>query len=156
MKNKKILLILICTMSLFLITGCGKKEAITTKDFNKITEEAELIITDAKDQFQDKDYVKDASIASSVAGWQIEFYTFDSADSAKEMYSKNKSDFEAAKDNSKKSSYVEKNKDNYAEYTVTADGYYMHICRIDETVIYLKVQDKYQDEVKGILKNLGY
>ncbi len=156
MKSKKLLLIITCIFTLLFVTGCGTKEAITTEKFNKIAEEEELIITDAKDQFEDKTYVKDASIASNVAGWQIEFYTFEDEDSAKEMYASNKSNFEETKEDSKANAETNIEGKNYQKYTLSANDYYMHICRVDNTVIYLKVPDKYKDDVKNIIKKLGY
>lgn len=155
MKAKKYLITIICILSLFIITGCGKKEALVTKDFNKICEDNDLIITDAKDQFEDVSYVKDASIASSIAGWQIEFFTFEDEEHAKDMFDKNKKDFEESKDGK---IVTEKNinVENYSTYSLTTSSNYMYISRVDNTVIYLKVSESNKKDVEKIIKQLKY
>ena len=32
----------------------------------------------------------------------------------------------------------------------------MYICRVDNTFLYLRVEDNYKDEAKSIIKKLGY
>lgn len=155
MKSKKILITIICVLSLFIITGCGNKEVMTTEEFNKICEDNDLIITDAKDQFEDVTYLKEASIASSLSGWQIEFFTFENEEYAKDMYEKNKKDFEENKDGDvalEKSTNLK----NYSTYILSTSDNYMYISRVDNTVIYLKVSDSNKKDVQKILKKLNY
>lgn len=155
MKMKKIIIVLICILSIFQVTGCAKKEAISADNFDKIAEENSLIITDAKDQFPDNPELEDARIASSIAGWQIEFFIFDDEEHAKNVYTKNKNDFDTNKDKDK-SAFNETNTSNYSSYTLNSNGNYMHICRINNTVLYLNVPESNKDEVKKIVKELGY
>lgn len=155
MKAKKYLITIICIITLFIVTGCGNKEVLKTEEFNKICEDNDLIITDAKDQFEDVSYVEDASIASSIAGWQIEFFTFEDEEHAKDMFEKNKEDFEESKEGN---IVTEKGVDmnNYSTYSLTTSTNYMYISRVENTVIYLKVSESNKKDAEKIIKELNY
>ena len=45
---------------------------------------------------------------------------------------------------------------NYSSYTLVSNGYYMHLCRVDNTLLYVKVSDTYKDSVKKLINELGY
>lgn len=45
---------------------------------------------------------------------------------------------------------------NFQKYTLSTESKYKVISRIDNTVIYLNVDDNYKEEVKNVLKELGY
>ena len=45
---------------------------------------------------------------------------------------------------------------NYSKYTLSSDGKYMIVSRINNTVVYLDVDSSYKDEIKTILNELGY
>ena len=45
---------------------------------------------------------------------------------------------------------------NYSSYTLKTGGYYMYLSRVDNTFLYVKVKDTYQDSVKKMVKELGY
>lgn len=70
------------------------------------------------------------------------------------MFNTNRSTFESYKGNS--SSESSSSMGNYSSYTLTSNGYYMHLCRVDNTLLYVKVNDTYKDSVKKLIKELGY
>ena len=45
---------------------------------------------------------------------------------------------------------------NYNLYSLTSNGDYMYLCRVDNTLLYIDVEDEYKDEVKDIVEELGY
>lgn len=93
-------------------------------------------------------------LLGSSDGWQVEFYVLDDSANATAMFNTNKNIFENYKGNSssEKSSSI----GNSASYSLTSSGYYMYLCRIDNTLLYVKVQDIYKDTVKDLVKELGY
>lgn len=153
MKFKKIILILICGI---LLTGCGNKVALSAKEFTEIAENEELIISDAKEYFLDKDYLEDATIAASISGWQIEHYTMKTEEDAKTMYNNNKEFFESELDDENKKLAKEIEKDNYTIYSLTASGSFKYMCRIDNTVLYVNSTETNKKSIEKIINKLGY
>ncbi len=45
---------------------------------------------------------------------------------------------------------------NYDIYSLTSNGDFMYLCRIDNTLLYIDVEDIYKDEVKEIIDELDY
>lgn len=113
------------------------------------------IIIDAKKQFDGYNYIQDAYIAMNDKGeYQIEFYKMSDKENATMFYEHNKSVFES----SKSSSSAQTNNDmkNYSKYTLQSNDKYMVISRVEDTVVYVKVDSKYKDNIKDILKEIKY
>ena len=154
MKKKNVLLGVICFLMLFALTGCGKKTAITTSTFKSKTESLGYTTADVTSQYASYGYVQEATIAQSSDGYQVEFYVLNDAANATSMFNTNKATFESYKGNS--SAESSSNMDNYSIYTLTSSGYYMHLCRVDNTLLYVRVNDSYKDSVQSLIKELGY
>ena len=91
---------------------------------------------------------------SSDYSYQLEFYELLDDAYATAFYNNNKTIFENAK--GKVTSETNVNLKNSSKYTLSSNGLYMVVSRINNTVIYLKVNDTYRDTVKDVLKELGY
>ena len=154
MKKKNIIFTVFVFFMLFSLTGCGKKTVITTSDFKSKTEKIGFITTDVKYQYSSYEYVLEATVAQSPDGYQVEFYVLDDVGNATSMFNINRTIFEGYKGNS--SSELSSSMSNYSSYTLTSSGYYMHLCRVDNTLLYVKVKDTYKDSVKDLIKDLGY
>ena len=153
--KKKLLLIAICVFSLFLVTGCdSSKTAITTKDFIAKAEEKGLITADVLDQFAEYDFVKEATVAASSNGWQVEFYVLSDEENAKSMFETNAATFNAASDKKKNSTEVEMG--NYKKIAFDTDENYMVLTRVDNTMIYVRVPISTKEETKEFIDTLGY
>ena len=153
MKKKGIVFGVLCFLMLFLVTGCGKKTVITTSEFISKAEKAGYQTTDITAQYSSYEYVKEATIAKN-DNYQVEFYVIDGEDKAKGMFDTNKADFENSKGSS--SSYSTVNLANYSTYALTSSGKYKYIARVDSTLLYIDVDEKYKDDVKKFVKELGY
>lgn len=138
---------------IFFITGCINKKSISSNEFKNIMKEKGYSIYDATSQFSDYDYVLKAYLALK-SDHQIEFYELSDNDNAKSFYKRNKSIFE----DSKEDIYSQYNSSigNHSKYTLKTGGKYKVVSRIDNTVIYLNVDEKHKDSVKDILEYLGY
>jgi len=131
------------------------KEPITASEFKNEMEDLDFEIVDAKYQFAEYDYVEKVYLALEEDGdYQIEFYKLDEEEDAINFYNNNKSIFESDKGSTSAETSV--NLKNNSKYTLTTNGKYKVVSRIENTVIYLNVDKEYKDEVKDILKELGY
>ena len=70
------------------------------------------------------------------------------------MFNLNKETFEKEKKDI--SSQSSSSFGNYETYTLTTGDYYMHLCRVDNTFLYVKVNKENKDAVKKLIKDLGY
>lgn len=154
MKKRNIILTVLIGILLFTLTGCSKKTVITDADFQRILKESGYTLYDATSQFSSYGIVESASVAQSTSGYQVEFYVLKSESDAISMFNTNKSTFESYKGNS--SSESSTSMSNYSTYTLTSAGYYMHLCRVDNTLLYLRVKDTYKKDVQTVVKKLGY
>lgn len=132
------------------------KEPITAGDFKDIMEDKDFEIIDAKEnQLTEYDYVKKAYVAlEEDYDYQIEFYKLDEEEDAISFYNTNKKIFESYKGSSSAETSVSMG--NNSKYTLKTNDEYKVVSRIENTVIYADVDEKYEDEVKEILKEIGY
>ena len=152
--KKNIMLGFVLVMMMFTLTGCGSKNALTTDNFKTISKNNSYAIIDVISQYEVYNYVTEATVAQSSDGWQVEFYVLSDNAYATGMFNNNKSIFEGYKG----SSAVESSSSmgNYETYSLTSDGYYMYLCRVDNTLFYARVEDTYKDAVKNFVEELGY
>ena len=139
-----------------LIASINKeKVAITADTFKTTMEERGYIVSDVTSQFaQYVDYITTAYVAQEGEDYQIEFYELSNLDNATNFYNTNRAKFESQKGNASSSYNVSMK--NYSTYSITTNGKYKFISRVDNTVIYLDVDTKYEDSVKEIIKEFGY
>ena len=154
MKYKKIVLLSFCFVLILSLTGCMEKDKITSKKFISISKKEELTVYSATDQFIKYKDIKKCIIAASLKGWRVEFYELDNSDNAEKMFEKNKKTFE--KDKNKNSDDASSNIRNYNTYSLTTSIYYYYLSRIDNTLIYVKVNISHEDDVKKFIDKLGY
>lgn len=150
-----ILLISAIVVGVVIINKNLNKEPITISEFKEMMEDKDFEIVDAKEQFEDYDYVKKVYIAlEEDYDYQIEFYKLDDEENAEYFYNINKKIFENSKTSPSKETNVSMG--NNSKYTLTTADEYKVVSRIENTVIYADVDEKYEDEVKEILKDMGY
>ena len=154
MKIKKILLVLVLFVSMFVLTGCGTKKPITEEQFKTAAESYGLVVIDAIDQMSQYKIVKSALIGKSNDGWQVEFYILDGNSSAKSMYDENRSIFEKYKGSTTKEKYITIKE--YSMYSLNSNGKYMYLCKINNTLLYANVDEQYENDVKNFAKKIGY
>lgn len=162
MKKPVIITIVVCIV-IIMLTFCvaiflglnQKKEAISAYDFQSIMKSKGYIVQDVKEQVEDYDYVKQVYLAiNDDYSYQIEFYEFSDDSDSKDFFDYNKSIFETSKGNS--SAETSKALKNYSKYTLSTDGEYKVLSRIDNTAVYIDVDKEYKDEINSVLKELGY
>ncbi len=154
MAKRKFLIAALCFLMLFMVTGCVKKTVLSTDEFKAKASELGYTSKDAKDKFADNERVKEVTIALHPDEFQVEFYVFTNKSAAVSAFNTNQTSFESSKNGkSTESSY---NMANYSAYSLINNGKYMHICRVEDTLLYVNVDEKYKDEVQKLIKELGY
>ena len=159
--KKPVIILLVIVAILAIILGVvfinlnTEKTSITASNFKNLMQQKGYTVSDANSQFSDYDYIQQVYIAAdSNYNYQIEFYELSDDSYATRFYNNNKSIFESSKGNASAETSVDLK--NYSKYTLSSNGNYMVISRIDNTVIYVDVDDNYKDNVKDILNELGY
>ena len=151
---KKFILGIVIVLSVFMLGGCFSKKAITTEEFKSQADKSGYKVVDAKDQYQEYDNITEATIAYNEEGFQVEFYVLTSEQDALNMFTTNKTSFENAKagNNVETSSSMK----NYDTYSLTNNGEYSYLCRVDNTFIYSSVKQELKDKVTEFVDALGY
>lgn len=159
---KKSFLIVIIIVLLFILGGVAtysilnkEKESITNEEFKSIMENKGYTIVDVTSQYAQYGYIEKGYIAiTNDRQYQVEFYTLTNDEKAVYFYNTNKTIFE----NSKQGVTSETNAElkNYCKYTLNNNGKYKVISRINNTAIYLDVDEQYKDIIKDLLRELGY
>ena len=152
--KKKILFSAILVVALLMLGGCFKKTALTTSDFKTKAEAAGYLLADVTSQYSGAASIKEATVALIQNKYQVEFYVLDSESSAVDMFETNKDKFESNIEGT--SSKSEANMLNYSTYSLTNQGKYVYLSRVENTFLYLHVNSEYKDEVKKFIDNLGY
>lgn len=159
--KKPVIIVLIVVAIIIAILGVvfvnlnKEKTSITASSFKNFMEQKGYIVSDANSQFSEYDYVKQVYVATNGNySYKIEFYELSDENYAMSFYNNNKSIFESSKGSA--SAETSASLKNYSKYTLSSNGKYMVVSRIDNTVVYLNVDDSYKDTVKDLLKELGY
>ena len=151
--KKRIVLSIIMIAAVFMLAGCFKKTVLTSAEFKERAEKLGYHIVDISEQYASAEQMKEAIIAVK-EGYQTEFYVLDTAENAKSMFEKNKDNFESKITGT--SSKSEANMGNYNTYTLNNNGEYYHLCRVDNTLLFVHVKDQYKEDVTKLIDELGY
>lgn len=132
-----------------------EKTSMTAEAFKTKMEEKGYHIIDAIEQFAAYDYVKKAYLATSEDySYKIEFYELEDDNYATLFYNNNKAILEASKGSASAENSIAIK--NYAKYSLSSNGKYMVVSRINNTVLYVSVEETYKDAVKGIIEEIDY
>ena len=156
MKKKSVIMFSVLFVGiLFLVTGCFNKTSITAKEFKDKMEGLNYQVLEATEQFSDYDYVKKVYLAIDYdKNYQVEFYQLSDVENAINFYNNNKGIFEDGK--GKKYSETNNSGQNYEKYRLKTNDKYKVISRIDNTVVFINVDDDLEKSIDDLLKELGY
>lgn len=90
---KKILLTILCIITIFTLTGCKNKDSINPGEFKIRMESKNYTVQDATKQFSGNPEIKQVYIALN-SNYQIEYYELDTTENAKTFYNTNRTLFE--------------------------------------------------------------
>ena len=155
MKNmiKKIGLVLTVICITVLLTGCESKSKLSPDKFVDKMNEKGFEITNVMNRYRGNDDINNAVVAIK-SNYKIEYFQFIDNEKASYFYENKKSAFSNYDYGTSNKSEV--NINNYNKYDLTVNGRYRLISRIDNTVIYLDVEEMYKQDVSSIIEELGY
>ncbi len=137
------------------ITVAQPKDPITVDEFKSALQQKDYSIYDAKDQYAVYTYIQSAQIAIKTDdSHQIEFYKFADSSYATNFFNNNVNIFENSKGTSDVQSTLSGT--NYSKYVSKSKGKYRVVSIIEDTGIFVEVDEEYEEEVKSILEELGY
>lgn len=149
-----ILLLVIAAAVVFLVVIDKEKESMTAGEFYDEMEDEGYVLVDVTSQYASYG-IDEAYLAVEPNNeYQIEFYELSNESKAISMFESNKEYFEdrAGSTRSKTSYGI----GNYDVYSLTSNGDFMYLCRVDNTLLYVDVDDRYKDEVREIIDELDY
>jgi hypothetical protein len=146
------LLLLVCVLPL---TGCLKKDPIDVEKFTSEMEGRGFTVTPATDVSSGPEGLRVAYVASKAGtNYKVELYTFDGKDSATKAFEGQKETLKST--NSSNYKEVEVNGLNYSTFNLSNTSGYYHIVRVEEKIIYAYGPADDQNDMKDIIKALGY
>lgn len=152
--KKKVFLVLVLMGSLLLLTGCSKK-AITIEEFTSSVDTNKYTVGEYESGQIDtiiEGLERGAYITNGA--FNINFYVLSNPAQAIDLFGLYKEEFEA-QDADERKKYTIK-ADDYEIYELTTDAMYNYICRVKNTLVYVSANAEDKDEVKSIIKNIGY
>ncbi|MBE5954645.1 MAG: hypothetical protein E7257_10930 [Lachnospiraceae bacterium] len=148
------LVLLIAAVVVFFVVVDMEKKSITAGEFYDEMEEEGYVMVDVTSQYASYGIDEAYLAVKPNQEYQIEFYELSSVSKAESMFESNK-DYFKDRAGSKRvtSSY---GFGNYDIYSLTSNGDFMYLCRIDNTLLYIDVDDSYKKEVQEIIDELDY
>ena len=83
-------------------------------------------------------------------------YPFDIVPIKPQTAKNNGKDIPSSAENSKNSKEVSNSSGNFTTYSLTDNGYYIYLCKVDDTLLYTRVKEEYKEEVDKFIQELGY
>lgn len=164
MKNKKVLIITLISLGIFIILSLiigyyffikfNNKKPLSEEEFKNIMETLSYKVENTKENYSEYEEIKNVLKVSEENKYEITFIIFEEDEYALRYYRNAKSYFNARKDNYSTNSYV--NFKNYSKYTFTQNDNYVSITRIKNTILNIISKSENKKEIKNIIKKLNY
>ena len=145
---------IIGTVYLIKTIGSIEKTPITANQFENFMKSNNWTVLDNTSQFLQEGKNISKGYITNKGKCEIEFYIFLDNDDTIDFYNINKAKFETQAGNVFSKSNV--NLKNYSKYSLTSNGKYKCVSRIDNTAIYINVDSDYKEGINNILYKLGY
>lgn len=148
----KLLKVLLFSMMVFCLTGCGEKEFLNSETFETTIKEKSYFTYDATENHEG---VSKGMVAMSPdMMYQLEYYETADETSAVSLYDKIYQSATSTKASGDADTTEEDA--NYKKYTLTTANSYIVISRIENTIIYVNSSVDQKDNVNNVLTELGY
>lgn len=150
--KRKLLSIVLVIAALFM-TGCGDmKQPISPSTYKTTMEEKQYTVIDhtMEEQVYNSAIQLCYVATKNDQSYQIKYYSLENENAAQSFYLQKVREFAGMGTN------TELNVANYSKYTQLYNNKYGVISRISNTVIYVDADNLYTEELKLILKELGY
>ena len=159
MNVKKVISITaVCLLMAFLLTSCGGKTALTSDGFIIKATANDLKVQDNTSQYSEYEHIKTVVTAyvakDSDIQWKCDFIVAADEENAKGMYESNKEIFQ--QDNAVGAIENSTSGGNYNTYEREANGKYMYLGRVGHTLLYMNIEEAYEEDAKAFIKAINY
>lgn len=145
---KKIAIMLLAVLSVFVLISCGDKEEITAEKFQNYFEGKGFEVYDTTEDWEEEIF-KQYLVAGN-ENYVVEFVVFTDEDYAETSMDGIESGY------SVKTTSTEVSSGNYRTVTFNSDDKYIMMTRVGKTVMFAEVDSKYKDEISKHFDELGY
>ena len=148
---KRVLSLTLCVLLLsVLLMGCSPKTVLSAADFQTKMEKKGFTVQDVT--ATTPGIGKSVMIAYNTS-FQVEYFELSSQSDAKGVFENNKT---IVSNQVSSKSTTSTTASNYDTFTLTGDGQFFMLTRVDNTVLYCLTSSDNKDEVKEIFEYLGY
>lgn len=145
---KRIAVILLAVLGIFVLCSCGDKEVITAEKFQSYFEGEGFEVYDITDEWDEEIFAQ--YLIATNGNYNVEFVVFTNEDYAEQAVDGNEDSY------STKTMFAEVSSGNYRAMSFDSDGKHVMITRVDKTVMFAEVDSKYKDEISKHFDALGY
>ena len=149
---KKLLKSSLIVLCILFLCACDSKEVKLEREFKDFFKDKDYTIVEVDDKIDVKSILNAYAVIKNDGSYQIEYYIFSDERSAEVSYLSNKNNFNDNFDG-KISDY---DGSNYSKLTMKTDTNYYIVERVENTLLYMNVENEYKDEVEELLKEMGY
>lgn len=136
------------------IAATTEKEKITSSEFMDECSDKALEIQDVTSSKLETGVTKVYEASKTGGTYKVEFYEFDTVQNAQTFFEKMKTFMEREKGNNGITTSV--NMKNFGHYSVKANGKYMYVAYVDNTVLYADGKSSDETEVKDLIDEIDY
>ena len=149
--KKKAIVVLIILITIFM-TGCVTRESLKSNEFKAMIEKRGFTVLDKTTTKINQSIKKYYIATNKQQTYSIEYYELDSEMDAQGIYLKYKESMVATGAQVS----TEMNLGNSSKYADNFNGRYRVASRISNTLIWIDAKREYQEEIKALLKEIGY
>ena len=147
-----------CLVLAIALCACeSNKTSLGVDDFISKADSSGLLTENNTAQYKEFEHIVSVITAGKIDNssvlWKTDFMVAKSEDNAIGMFESNKENFEKV---SGASASTSTSIGNFNSYQKTGNGKYMYLCRVDKTLLYANVDEKYKDEFRDFVDKLGY
>ena len=152
---KRIVGLLLAIVCIFSLCSCSlSKEPISSDDFTVYFEGKDFYVEDITSQYDNEVFNAVIIAMSTKNDYQIEFYDLTSDAYAKNLFSNNKSSIDEELQGNTMANSAEIG--NVSKYSKNNSSVYGIISRVGNTVVYSEGPTENMEDVKTVLKDLGF
>lgn len=158
MKINKKLCVVMLFVCMVVFIGCGKsKEKMSVDTFVNHMEQAGLTMMEQSDDIAEDSGITEVQVALAEDNlYQVEFYQLDGVENAQYFYNVAKNGIEEAYGEVNGNVKTNVSASNYDKYTLSIEGRYYVVSRIEDTLVYVIASGDSKDIVKALMEEIGY
>jgi len=151
---KRIICALLLLALVLSLAACSPREVISAEEFTARMTEAGYTVHDFSDFMDDTDFGIEAFLVADAEVFEVEFMVFETAESARSMYNQIRQEMDESR--GRTASTRETNVANFNRFSMTTDGRFEAVTRVENTVLAVGTDAEFRDDVNAIFDLMGY